>query len=83
MVLGVIGRAAVAHPDVEQAVEPELDHAAVVVGIRLRDDKKNALARVGDVGIRRYVIFGDDRGTVRPARVIHEKPGIGPDPNCG
>ncbi len=80
MILGVKARAAIPHSDIEKAVEPELDHPAVVVGIRLINDKKNSLARRGDVGIRGYVIFGDDRGTVRLARVVDKKSGIGPDP---
>ena len=36
---GVVGGAAVSHADVEEAVVAELDHAAVVVGERLRDDE--------------------------------------------
>ena len=44
---------------------------------RLRNDQQNDLARRGDDGVRRCVIFGDDRGTVRLARVIDEESGIG------
>ena len=42
---GVPGRAAVAHADVEQAVRPELQLAAVVIGVRLLDEEELPGAR--------------------------------------
>ena len=42
-VVGVVGRAAVAHADVEKPVGAKRDHAAVVVGKRLCDDQKHRL----------------------------------------
>ena len=67
-VAGIVARAAVAHPDVEEAVRAELHHAAVVVREGLRDHEEHGLGRVRDVGIRRGgAIFRDHRWPRRSA----------------
>ena len=73
----IVRRSAVADADVEIAVGPERQHAAVVIGgRRMRNGEEHVLAGVGDVAIRRHAIFGhDDRAVVRP-RVIDEEPAI-------
>ncbi len=69
----IAAAAAVAEPDVQEPVGPEGEHAAVVVRERLRDREEDARRRrLGDVGIRRAAILGDD-GVARGVRIVHEE----------
>ena len=38
----IVARAAVTHSDVEESIRPERQHAAIVVGERLRDHEERA-----------------------------------------
>ena len=49
-VLRIIPRAAVAHPNIQKAVWPKFDHAAIVVCVRLRNQEQHFFCRAGDVG---------------------------------
>ena len=50
-IAGVVGRAAIAHADVEISIRPELDHAPVVILVWLRNEEQHGLRRQGDVWI--------------------------------
>src|SRR4030095_9555328 len=67
-----VGAATIAHADVKEAVGTELDCAAVVIGLRLRDRKQNRAGQwIGDVRIERTgQIAGNDRGAIGLARVV-------------
>ena len=69
---GSLAAAAVAHPDVEVAVRPEGDAAAVVVRVRLAIDEELAAGRalVDVVRVRGDPVFVDDRGAVDARRVV-------------
>ena len=76
-VAGIVAGPAVAHGDVEESVGAELDHAAVVVGERLRDHEEHGLDAVGDARVgRRDAVLGDDGGTVGLPRVVDEESAI-------
>ena len=74
---GVVGGAAVAHADVEVAVGPELELAAVVVRVGLRDGQQDPRARrVGLVGIAGGdVVAGDDRIALE-IRIVDEEEAV-------
>src|SRR5262249_14858385 len=73
-IAGVVGRAAIAHANVEKTVRTELDHAAVMIGERLRDGEQYLFCSVSYIRIRRrHLIFGNHRSAVRLARIINEE----------
>ena len=73
-VAGIVAGAAIAHPDVEEPVGAERQHAAVVVGERLRDLEEGLLGEVGDVRIAHgSPVLRDHGGAVRLARVVDEE----------
>jgi len=64
----------VSHPDVEVPVGAEGDLSSVVVREGLTDDEQDFLgSRVGDVGVARRPVAGDDRCPVKIyiSRVVH------------
>jgi hypothetical protein len=77
--LRIVARSSVAHADVEVAVRTELERAAVVIRIGLRDDEEDLRGR----GIRRVRRGGrrgvarDDGRAVRRARVVDEELPVG------
>ena len=73
-VVGIVGAAAVAKPDVEKAVRAELDHAPVVVTEWVVHHQQHELGRVGDIGVREGgLILGDHDGAVGLPRVVDEE----------
>jgi hypothetical protein len=77
VIVRVIPRAAVAHPDIQEAVRTELDHASIVIGKGLRDDKEDGFLGVGGIGIGGgHLVFGHDGRAVRLARIVHEEPPV-------
>ena len=72
----VVSEPAVAERDVEHPVRPELDLAAVVVRVRLRQPQQHRLGRIRDVRVRRHLEPRDDRREPGPGlvrRVVHEE----------
>ena len=77
MAVGVVGGAAVAHPDVELAVGPELELPAVVVPERLVDREQGPAARrVRDVRVARGDRVARDHGVAREVRVVDEEEAV-------
>src|SRR6266571_298881 len=69
-VLRIETRSAVPHSDVKVSVLSESQHAAIVIGVGLRDHKKGFLVHNGYIGICRYLILGDNGGAVSGPRVV-------------
>jgi hypothetical protein len=76
---GIAAAAAVAGADVQIAVRPELEIAAVVIGLaRVRDRQQDETAgAVRDVGIGGDVVPGDLDGAVALPRVVDEEEAVG------
>ncbi len=74
----VVGAAAVADADVEIAVAPEGEHAAVVVGgAGMRNGQHRSLGGAGHVGVGRYPVLGNRERAVTATGVEHEEPAVG------
>ncbi len=71
----IVGAAAVAGADVQVAVRPELELAAVVVVLGVRDLENDTLRRLGDVGVRGSPVLGDDQVT-EPSLSGHRVGGV-------